>query len=267
MRSFGISIEKIAQTVVRVAVFFLVLIFLMGEIIAPVSTQYAQTYRAQALGQSVSQNQQGFWLKDQNYIINVGKNINGKQFQDVVIFQLKGVNKMAQTARATRAIFNGETLKLLNADTYKINNKTIQHHSQKDYAISVSFDEELIESFRKTPEELSSWNLYKQIDFLQDNRLIATPFEAELYKRLIKPITLVAMLLFSMLFIFGSLRDASLGKKIFLGVAISLFFELASRMGNVISLGFNYDPLLSATVPSFVVWVIAHFLLKFKSNR
>jgi lipopolysaccharide export system permease protein len=39
-----------------------------------------------------------------------------------------------------------------------------------------------------------------------------------------------------MLFIFGSLRDATLGKKIFLGVIIALFFELSSRIGGAISL-------------------------------
>ncbi|SMN02460.1 permease YjgP/YjgQ family protein [uncultured Candidatus Thioglobus sp.] len=73
------------------------------------------------------------------------------------------------------------------------------------------------------------------------------------------------MLLISMLFIFGSLRDASLGKKIFLGVAISLLFELSSRIGSVISLRFDYDPLLSASVPTIVVLAIGFILLKRKS--
>jgi lipopolysaccharide export LptBFGC system permease protein LptF len=51
--------------------------------------------------------------------------------------------------------------------------------------------------------------IIKQIDFLADNNLTSSAFEIELYKRLVKPITLVAMLLLSMLFIFGSLRDAT----------------------------------------------------------
>jgi lipopolysaccharide export system permease protein len=99
-------------------------------------------------------------------------------------------------------------------------------------SVKVSFDQTLVKDLEKEPNELSGWELYKQIDFLADNNLTSSAFEIELYKRLVKPITLVAMLLLSMLFIFGSLRDATLGKKIFLGVIIALFFELSSRFNN-----------------------------------
>jgi lipopolysaccharide export system permease protein len=75
------------------------------------------------------------------------------------------------------------------------------------------------------------------------------------------------MLMLSMLFIFGSLRDASLSKKIFLGVVISLFFELSSRISGVISLRFDYDPLFSASAPTLVTLAIAFLLLRKKSSN
>ena len=72
----------------------------------------------------------------------------------------------------------------------------------------------------------------------------------ELYKRLIKPVTLVAMILLAMLFIFGSTRDITLGRKIFFGVALGLSFEMLSRIASAMALSFDFNPLMSAILPS-----------------
>jgi lipopolysaccharide export system permease protein len=174
-------------------------------------------------------------------------------------------------AHSKTAIFDGKNLAFENTASYELNHSKrivdIQLEEYQQYNTQVTFDQELIASLRKEPHELSTWNLYKQISFLTNNNLTAKPFEVEFYKRIIKPITLIAMLLFSMLFIFGSLRDSSLGKKIFLGVMVSLFFELASRIGGMLSLRFDYNPLLSASIPTVTVLIIAFILLRRKSAR
>ena len=87
----------------------------------------------------------------------------------------------------------------------------------------------------------------------------------ELYKRLIKPITLVVMILLAMLFIFGSTRDVTLGRKIFFGVAVGLSFEMLSRIGGAMSLSFDFNPVMSAILPTIVVMLIAITLLIQKS--
>ena len=75
------------------------------------------------------------------------------------------------------------------------------------------------------------------------------------------------MILLAMLFIFGSTRDASLGKKIFFGIAIGLSFELISRIGGALALSFDFSPLLSTFVPAIVVMVISIMVLIYKSTH
>jgi lipopolysaccharide export system permease protein len=118
---------------------------------------------------------------------------------------------------------------------------------------------------RKEPEELTTWNIYKQIQFLTENQLNADIYKVELYKRLVKPLTLVAMILLAMLFIFGSNRDTSLGRKLFLGIALGLSFELTSRIGAAMSIGFSVSPLMSAILPSLSVMILAIVLLRQRS--
>ena len=136
---------------------------------------------------------------------------------------------------------------------------------RNSYNKIVSFDKDLIDSLKKEPEELTTWNIIKQIQFLSDNKLRSIIFEVELYKRLIKPITLVAMILLAMLFIFGSTRGVTLGRKIFFGVAVGLSFEMLSRIGGAMALSFDFSPVMSAILPTIVVMVIAITLLIQKS--
>jgi lipopolysaccharide export system permease protein len=73
------------------------------------------------------------------------------------------------------------------------------------------------------------------------------------------------MILVAMLFIFGSTRDATLGRKIFLGVALGLSFELLSRIGGALALSFNFSPFFSSVLPTVIVIVISITLLIKKS--
>ena len=156
-----------------------------------------------------------------------------------------------------------------NAEIFSIDGtKEIDDISLKErnsYNKTVSFDQDLIDSLKKEPEELTTWNIIKQIKFLSDNKLRSGIFEVELYKRLIKPITLMTMILLAMLFIFGSTRDATLGRKIFFGIALSLSFEMLSRIGGAMALSFDFNPVISAVLPTIVVMVVAIILLIQKS--
>ena len=135
------------------------------------------------------------------------------------------------------------------------------------YKKRVAFDQDLIDSLEKEPKDLSTFSIIKQIQFLKDNKLRANIFEVELNKRLVKPLTLVAMILLAMLFIFGSTRDATLGRKIFFGVSIGLSFELISRIGGAIALSFDISSLISSFAPPLVLMLIAIIILVKKSIR
>jgi len=269
IRGSGVSIMQIAQKVVVTGLLFIFIVTLSGEFITPITTDYAESYKNKALGRTTSTSQQGFWLKDKNTIINVKKNFDGNIFSDVTLIKLDNSNHLNSIFYTDKAVFNEGNLKLEKTKQYQLTQTDkftkIQSKIHQNYNTKMSFEQDLVDALKKKPKELSSWNVYKHMVFLNNNGLASEVYKIELYKRIIKPITLVAMLMLSMLFIFGSLRDANLSKKIFLGVVISLFFELSSRISGVISLRFNYDPFFSASAPTLIALVIAFLLLKRKS--
>ena len=265
----GNSVLKLTALTVRTALIFVFMIIAFGEYIAPIASEEAEKGRTKALGQSfASQNQEGFWIREGGNYLNVEKNIDGNHFVGVTIIEVKS-NKITSVVKSEDATFDGKSLKMDNTDIFSINDSTdideISLKERNSYNKIVSFDQDLINSLKKEPDELTTRNIYKQIQFLSDNKLNSGIYKVELYKRAIKPITLVAMILLAMLFVFGSTRDVTLGRKIFFGVSLGLSFEMLSRIGGAMALSLDFNPMISAVLPTTVVMVIAITLLIRKS--
>ena len=271
-RVSGLSVLKTTWIAVKNALILIFLVIFIGEAFAPALTKYAESERSSALGQaSLSNSQDGFWIRDGDNFINVENNVDGSLFSGITIFEVNKSNQIERIINSKNANFDGQSLNLNETDIYSINQNNliedIDLKERNNYNKSVAFDQDLIASLEKEPEDLSTITIMKQIQFLTENKLRAGAFEVELYKRLVKPISLIAMILLAMIFIFGSNRDATLGRKIFFGVTIGLSFELLSRIGGAMALSFDFDPFLSSFTPSLLVIFIAILLLINKSTN
>lgn len=269
-RVSGASILKITGITLKNALIFVVAIIAIGEVIAPMSSNFAEQSRANALGHnSVSTSQEGFWIRDGVNFINVKKNIDGKLFSGITVIEVNSSNKIEGVIKSENAVFDGNSLDMGGTEIFSISDESffdnISLKKLNSYNQEVSFDQDLIDSLKKEPKDLTTWTIIKQIQFLSDNKFRSEVFEVELYKRLMKPVTLVAMILLAMLFIFGSTRDITLGRKIFFGVALGLSFEMLSRIASAMALSFDFNPLMSAILPSTIVMLISITLLIQKS--
>jgi lipopolysaccharide export system permease protein len=271
LRASGISILKITWLTLKNAIIFFIFITMIGELVAPTLTKYAENERLAALGNdSLSINQDGFWIRDGDNFINVKNNVDGNLFNGITVIEVNNEsNKIERVVESKSAIFDGQNINMDSTNIFSINSTNlfddITLKERYLYKKRVAFNQDLIDSLEKEPKDLTTLTIAKQIQFLTDNKLRAEVFEVELYKRIVKPITLVAMILLAMFFIFGSTRDATLGRKIFFGIAIGLSFELISRIGGALALGFDFSPLLSTFVPAIAIMIIATIVLINKS--
>lgn len=271
-RVSGASVLKISWLTLKNAMLFLFVLILVGEIFAPTLTQYAEDERLDALGQtSFSGSQDGFWIRDGDNFINVENNVDGRIFDGITVIEVDKENKIRRIIRSDNGVFDGKTLNLNETDIFSVTSNDVYENislkERNSYNKNVAFDQDLIASLEKEPKDLSTYTLIKQIQFLTENKLRVSVFEVELYNRMVKPLTLIAMILISMLFIFGSTRDITLGRKIFVGVSIGLSFELISRLGGAFSLSFEFSPFLSSFAPSLLAVVITIFILISKSKH
>ena len=270
-RISGISIMKITWLTVKNALFFVFVLIIIGEVLAPISTSFSENNRSIALGQeSLSKNQETFWIRDGDNFIKITNSSNENFISDITIIEVNLLNKINRIVKSSKASFRGNLLELTDSKIYSINDKSffegISLKERNNYQKNVTFDQDLISSLEKKPKDLTTYTILKQIQFLSGNKLKSGIFEVELYKRLVKPFTLIVMILMAMIFIFGSNRDTTLGRKIFFGAALALTFELLSRIGGALALSFDFNPLLSAILPVMIIMIISITLLIRKST-
>jgi len=269
-RVSGASMLKITLLTLKNSLIFVLFFIFIGEFLAPISSSFAESSRSSAFGNSVvASSQEGFWIRDGDNFINVKKNIDGTLFSGITLIEVNSSNKIERVIKSENALFDGNSLDMSGSKIFSIDESStfdrISIKERNSYNKTVSFDQDLIDSLEKEPEDLSTLTLFKQIRFLSDNKLRSGIFEVELYKRLIQPVTLIAMILLAMLFIFGSTRDVTLGRKIFFGVTLGLSFEMLSRVASAMALGLDFNPLLSSILPSIIVMVVSLVFLIQKS--
>jgi lipopolysaccharide export system permease protein len=263
-RSFGTSIFKISTITIFSAMFLYAIVAVIGEFVAPNLGEYSQNYKALKSGETISKSfNQQVWLKDKNLFVNMEKNYDGKNFTGINIFEVKN-NKLQNVSYAGRMNIENNKAILGEVKTYEILENSLNFTENSTKKLNLLFDNKLIETLRKNPDDLSIVDIYKQVSFLNDNGLKSGVFQIELYKRMIKPFILITTILFSMLFIFGSMRNSTMGKKLFLGVAISLVLELYLRISGALVLKFDYNYALVVLTPIVIFFIITLKLLSTK---
>lgn len=264
MRSVGYSINKIIAIVVAFVVTLYLIFASVGELLAPKLSEYATTYKSEQTGRAISHSfKQQFWIKDKDLVMHIGKNYDGKNFADMNIFEVKN-NKLNSTTWAKRANIEHNIATLGEVKSNKILDESIIFSHQKNKKLNILFDNTLIETLQKDPLNLSIIDIYQQVKFLTHNNLNSGIFKIEFYKRLVKPFILITTILFAMLFIFGSMRNSTMGKKLFLGVAISLVLELYLKISGSIVLKFEYNYFVVVVLPIVLFFIFNIRLLMLK---
>lgn len=266
-RNMGMSIVHISCIAATFAVFMFFVIAIFGEAVTSSLNYYSADYKANKLGRSNhNDNKVGFWIKDGDYFINAKKSYENKIFGDINIVEIKN-NSLKKSIFAKKMIINNNELLLQNVLINNLDDYRIIAKHYDNYKLNISFDNKIVQALEEIPYTLSIIDVYQQLSFLRKNNIKSAIFEIEFYSRLLKPFILITTILFSMLFIFGSLRDSSLGKKVFLGVAISLLFELGTRISGAIVLKFDYNYLLITIIPIVLMLILSTVLLFKKSNQ
>ena len=81
------------------------------------------------------------------------------------------------------------------------------------------------------------------------------------WRKLLQPLATLGLVLVAMSFIFGPLREGTMGARIFVGVIVGVVFRISQDFFGPASLIFGYDPLFAALVPIAVCWLGGTWLL------
>lgn len=268
MRASGISVLRIVWMVVKPALVMVLLISALREFVVPASDRYANYYRAEKIEEDQSYNlirsAHGLWMRQDNEFIHFNYvNAEGEVFGFARFsFDNKGELKFAQYA--PHAVHNHAATnagwKLEKAKTTLFSEDAITAGAQEDYWQS-ELSPELLSVVAVDSDEMSLRELHYYMNYLsaqsQDTRI----FELSFWKKALQPLAMIGLVLIAVSFIFGSLRDTTMGYRLFFGVMIGMVFRFSQSILGPTSMVYGFAPWVAIALPIVICWGLGFFLL------
>ena len=254
IRLAGVSLLGIIGSIMKTAIMLMLIAMVIGEGIAPPLQQYATEQRIKLLKSQVNLNTDyGLWARDGNTYVNVNRVDNIGRLIGITLYQFTEGNFIERQIHARQAVYDGEQwlLKSVKETIHKNNLFIVNHKKEMKWKTLLDLDTVKIVAVR--PELLSIWKLNGYIDYLKNNDLEYTKYELVYWTKLFGPLTILAMVLLSIPFVFGSVRNISIGKQILLGFLVGITFYIVSRLIGQMGLVYGVPAILSALLPNLLV--------------
>ncbi|MCF6253974.1 MAG: LPS export ABC transporter permease LptG [Thiomicrorhabdus sp.] len=277
LRVTGWSIKRILWAVLKTALIMWLVIAMIGEWVAPSSEAYAKKLRAEALNQSFSIGSgSGLWVKEANRYIHVNRVISSSQLRDITIYELDS-GELSKLIQVKEAHYQDKAWQFRQAVEQRIQFKEPSFtlpNTPLAPQLSVSLErlEALQMSFPLTPEALQNLDietrylslvdLHQYIQFLQANDLDTGAYQLEFWRKVSMPLLVIAMIAIVFPLIFGSIRQVSMGQRVFLGVLLGMGFHLLNQLVGNLTVVYHWPVVLGAFLPALLLLVIAMIWLQ-----
>ncbi|HZP92550.1 MAG TPA: LPS export ABC transporter permease LptG [Burkholderiales bacterium] len=253
MRVSGLSTRSMALALVQIGVVLSVLTFLLGEFVAPVSEQAAQSLRLKAKGSSVVAQafRSGLWVKDDTNFVNVSRIMPETVIHDVKIYEFDSEYRLRAISQAARGEFQRDNLWRLYdvVQTRFEDSSTTVNRIPEAYWRSV-LNPSILNVLMVVPEQMSLGDLIAYIGHLRDNKQDTSRYEIALWQKLVYPFAVLVMMVLALPFAHFRVREGGVSAKIFAGIMLGLGFHLANRLFGHLGLLNAWPPLFSATFPT-----------------
>ena len=262
MLSLGISERRIIGSVLWLAIPIVVSLFLLMEFAIPPAQQLAQERRASALSSSLTHHADTFWAQHGRQYLNVQRFEPGGTPLGIDIYSFHDDGAVDSIIHAERASIRHDGTWLLSG----VSRKSLKASELvTDHLDTLSWHSFItprqIQFLMLPPNSAPPIGLYEHIRNLQPDQT-ATRYEQELWSKITLPLSLVAMVIVAVPFIFGSPRSRNSSQNLARGVGIGIVFSLAQEISTRLGLLIDLSPAVTATAPALLVIGIALYLFR-----
>ena len=264
MRSAGVSTWHISWAAMRPALAFVLVGLLVGEYILPDFERTARAIREEATENDITP-QGGFWYREDKLFMHFNAVSHHGTLRGINQYHVDDENRLLKTLWAARAIYSDKGTGWILFDVTETDlsapTKAQTRHHRITWETSLT-PEILSTEILVEPDKMSIVELHRKIDHLAAQGLATGTFEIGLYTKLLQPAACISLVLVAISFVFGSLRETTMGIRILSGLVIGLLFKFAQDLLSPASLVFGFPPLVATLVPVLICLGVGYGLLK-----
>ena len=271
MRSAGLSTWSIAWSAIKPALLLAAFGLFIGEYVLPDFERIARIDRARALSDENEITPEfGFWHREGNIYMHFDEVGQGGLLEGISHFYFDGREnrKLVKTMFAERAVFHdmggdGDYWLLEKVITTEISDDKSTSEEIPSLQWHTSLTPEVLSTeILVQPERMSIRELKNKIDYLRIEGLNSSKFELGFWAKVLQPLATVGLVFVAISFVFGPLREATMGMRVVTGLIIGIAFKFVQDLLSPASLVFGFAPVIATLIPIAACFAVGYFLLK-----
>ncbi len=263
IRAAGVSKLRIALAAIKSLLALILIAFFIGEVVAPPAEQYAEQMKLQALGSRISFNTTfGLWLRDGRTVINVRTVEPDGRLAGITLYEFDDQRRLVRRIEARSAVRQGEGWQLQQVTVSDLRADRVTSEHRETLPWRTRLDRELVGTISYHPDSLSLWNQYAYIRYLKRNGLDARLYELAMWNKIVMPLTILAMVLLAVPFVFVSVRHGGIGRQVLFGFLIGIVFYILDRLMGQVGLVYDMPAWLAASTPTLVILIASAWLYR-----
>jgi lipopolysaccharide export system permease protein len=268
MRALGIPERRIAGALFKLTIPILAGLFLLAEFVIPPAQQFAQTERAAKLSSSEPlRGGDGFWAQGNGQYLNVEHFGFGNIPKGINIYTFTSGGTLAAYIHADRAIIRPDGTWLL---TGVVQTRLLASQFQTENLTSLTWHSFLPKQQAHLlvlpPESMPPIELYRYVRDLKQHNQPAARYQQALWATVSIPLSMFAMILIAMPFVFGTSRAQNSGQQLAIGAIIGIVFTLIQQISAHLDLLLTLNPAFIITAPPILLMAVAIYLFR-RSQR
>jgi lipopolysaccharide export system permease protein len=197
------------------------------------------------VGQAIIGGPRGLWMRDGPEIVNIQLPLLSAdgdeqevEFKNVVIYDFSEESELEAITRAESASHDGATWNLEGVSTVQFQGRSAVREDTPRRSWPTQVRPELLDSAVTRPQRLSMRSLWEFLGYLGENGLDDRVYEVAFWEKMFYPLTVVALVLAGMPFVFATSRSQNVGVRMFIGMMLGGLFMIVSR--SMLNLGEAY---------------------------
>ncbi len=262
MRGAGVSIGRLVWLAMKPTLLVAVMGFALGEYLAPATEQMAESRRAMAQnpGESFG-GRHGIWNREGNTFLHFNALQSSGVVYGVTLLQFDEQRRMQSALRATRATYLGDHWEMEEVVKTNFSSWETTREELTRLRWDTGITPELLTLVVVEPDQLPVADLYRYSRYLQQQGLDSDDYLLALWGKLLQPLAIASLVLVAISFIFGPLREGTMGFRIFAGVIVGIVFRTTQDLFGPASLVFGFSPLYAALAPVLLCFLAGVILL------
>lgn len=263
MRAAGVSLLRITWSVIKPVLWFIVAMLLFAEYVIPSADQYAEKRRSLLLqgNNSALSSKAGLWNREGDTFMHFNRVQSNGQLSGVTRYTYDAHNTLLSSSFSERAFYlDGQWLEENIVETvFMPENTTINRYATREWDTTLSPN--LLTILVQETDNLSISKLSEYADYLGQQNIDNNQYLLAYWSKVLQPLVIISLVLVAVSFIFGPLREVTMGYRIFTGVVVGIVFQLVQKLLGPASLLYGISPLFAVLLPILVCFGIGLYLL------